>query len=518
MKAARINRPLALTNTSGLVFALTLASSCTGGFMGSSVSSTQSSSSASQGETGPVVTPSTSSEKSNGVSRLTWAPPVLENPETIILTEAMSADQIQLDNTKDYKIVCDPSNNGKLVTKRVMFMGGRNITMIGCSIQRTPNSANSVYPGTGGACANISNPVGTLSFTKQTGTVYLEGVLVDLQNTITNYHNYGVDAIDLGNDSAYLTAALSGSVVGNETLQLRVSNATTLSEAAGQARTLTLPLASGSTPDAVATQIAAAINADTVLSTNAITAAADGAAVTFAALMPLGNQARVTLQTAGGSALKYKLSRSNGTLRGATYVLQNIRTENTWSTICGHHADALQAQSDISSLFIDRFTAGSVGYQGIQLQPSYALLDIRLYNLNTRYMDPDTTHTNVYGDPRGANGVGWWLGAGVNAGPYCDGCTHSYDIQNNFAEERTGMGGWAAYSVAPPTQAAYGAEIYQGNPDVVYFPHVFDGLSIKGTVQKGVPVTGDFVPRSRIVDPTGKVVYKPVADFSYPSP
>jgi|GEM_PF-3979980 len=449
--------------------------------------------------------PSSSSDtatavESDGVSVLTWAPPTLTNPKTIVVTEALAASAIQLDDLQDYRLVCDPSQSGALTLKRLAVQGGHNIVMIGCSLKRALNTANSVYPPVNGVCASIANPVNTVSFQKQTGTVYIEGLLVDLQNTLTNPNNYGVDAIDVGESNARLAAGILNATGASAILQLTNSTATT---------TVTISLAGLTTPAQIATAIA---NQVTTAAPLGVTATASNETITFSAAMPEGNRTRIQFQ-----GVNVQLSRADGSLRGADYVLQNVRTQNTWSTYCGHHADGIQNQGDLDKLYIDHFTALG-GYQGIQLQPAYNVFDMKLYNLNTRYMDPDYTHLNAYGDVAGSAGFSYWLGTGDNPGPFCTGCEHSYELKNNYAEERTGMGAWALSSVAPNSRAAYGNEIYNGNPDQVYFPHSSEGMSITGFVSRGIPAAGDFVQPSRIVDSAGHVIYKQATTYLKPSP
>jgi hypothetical protein len=238
--------------------------------------------------------------------------------------------------------------------------------------------------------------------------------------------------------------------------------------------------------------------------------------------MPHGNRTVTSLTTAPGSKLTTAFNRPDGSFRGVTYVFQNVRAANLWSTSCGHHADGIQNQSDLDRLYVDRFTAVS-GYQGVQLQPAYNLFDVRLSRVNTRYLDPDCTHVNASGDFMGANGVGFWLGTGDDTQNFCAACAYTYQLDAVYAEERVGpkgskCDGWAAYSLAPPTQATHGATYVEGTDDTVEFKNTLAPEIIGGVVKKGAPTEGDFVPSSLIVNAQGEVVYVPATTFQLPSP
>ncbi len=456
---------------------------------------------------------------------LKWAPPELVTPETITVKSKETELRLSLDNTRDYVIECDPGTKGRIVVNRLAITGGHHVVMKGCFIQRRLSTANSSYPPVDGACEDVAgNAVSTLLANGQTGVFYMEGVYVDLQNSTTSFSNYGVDAITLGDSLGRTAMRLGGTVKAGETLSLSFTNKVleALPSNPGFPRSFQVVVPAAASLESTAEAIVAAVTSDQASVDEApITATAKGAVVTFEQPMPHGNRTLASLTPGAGSGLTATFTRADGSLRGVTYVLQNVVTANTWSTTCGHNAEGIQNQNDLDRLYLDRVTTFS-GYQGVQLQPTYSLFDARLSRLNTRYLDPDCTHVNSSGDAVGANGAGLWLGAGSETPGFCEACEYTYRLDAVYVEERFGpkgskCAGWAAYSLAPPTQAPHGASYVEGSDSQVEFTNLLPPQSISGVISKGAPPGGDYVPPSLIVNAQGEVVYVPATTFQFPS-
>jgi hypothetical protein len=118
---------------------------------------------------GPITAAPTAPTTTN---KLAWAPPTNANPTTINVTTAEEADpyQLTLSTTQDY-IVNLPNSDFLGALK---IWGGHNVTIIGGHIT-VPNSA------TQNDNAKDGSDVG-LRIHGSTGTVHIEGVLLDCQN------------------------------------------------------------------------------------------------------------------------------------------------------------------------------------------------------------------------------------------------------------------------------------------------------------------------------------------------
>lgn len=124
----------------------------------------------------PTSTPPPSSSN----SKLTWAPPALNNPTTINVTEANHR-SIKLDSSKDY-IVKFPDT--PLTTPyRVDINGGRNVVIIGGKIVRDQDGAPSdTYYATG---LKLYNWTGTMHVEglEITGAALNDGILIDTRQS-----------------------------------------------------------------------------------------------------------------------------------------------------------------------------------------------------------------------------------------------------------------------------------------------------------------------------------------------
>lgn len=98
-----------------------------------------------------------------GVCRLTWAPPAMENPETVWI-EPSGGGTLRLDHNRDY-ILQMPDVP---VTNSLYVIGGRNIIMIGGHIS---------IPWQGDGASIRARTM--LIFRETTGTVHVEGLLGD---------------------------------------------------------------------------------------------------------------------------------------------------------------------------------------------------------------------------------------------------------------------------------------------------------------------------------------------------
>ena len=98
-----------------------------------------------------------------GSSRLTWSPPKLSKPRVVKVPARSSQTIIKLSSGKDYVIEM-PSTP---VTRGLIFVGGRNIVLIGGEIAIP-------WQGSG---ASIASRTG-LKIKNATGTVYIEGLLL----------------------------------------------------------------------------------------------------------------------------------------------------------------------------------------------------------------------------------------------------------------------------------------------------------------------------------------------------
>jgi hypothetical protein len=102
-----------------------------------------------------------------GKGPLTWAPPVLSNPITLELTTAAGVHS--LDKTKDYIIKMPNGIKGD-----TFLNGGRNVVMIGGHISTGSESSR----------AYMDSPEHRgIYITQATGTVHIEGVLIDASRT-----------------------------------------------------------------------------------------------------------------------------------------------------------------------------------------------------------------------------------------------------------------------------------------------------------------------------------------------
>ena len=89
--------------------------------------------------------------------KLTWAPPILENPTILYATETNN--DFKLDSTKDYRIVLPNSvMNTGTGTANMSVNGGRNVVIIG------------------GKLSAQGNTNGLIRFTGQTGILHIEGI------------------------------------------------------------------------------------------------------------------------------------------------------------------------------------------------------------------------------------------------------------------------------------------------------------------------------------------------------
>jgi hypothetical protein len=130
----------------------------------------------------PAPTPPPASDPSGEESKLTWAPPALTNPITVTIEDIGQAcpsvtsvyqnpTQPQvcfLDKAKDYIVKLNHRHTGPIAG--LTINGGHNVVVIGgritVDLALTPDAPDSVYRR-------------SLTFRDQTGTVHLEGVLLD---------------------------------------------------------------------------------------------------------------------------------------------------------------------------------------------------------------------------------------------------------------------------------------------------------------------------------------------------
>ncbi len=206
---------------------------------------------------------------------------------------------------------------------------------------------------------------------------------------------------------------------------------------------------------------------------------------------------------------------NNALAKVADYYFRDVRVENVYgykAKIGGKelaHADALQIQRPIRSLHITGMTVGSA-YQGLQLEPKDFTADlIQLRRVNTRYPDPARDHGY-------ANGYAFWLGDGDSLAEL-QAC--SYRFEDVYVEPRTDELGneWGSNSAAPQVGTVTtdgltrtGAVYTDASHTAVTWPSITTpNIRYDGIVRKGLPPEGDYVPRSRIVDASGRVVYRP---------
>ena len=105
----------------------------------------------------------TTGAPTGGSSKLSWSPPRLSNPRVVEVAARSSRSIIELSSSRDY-IIKMP---GSPVTRGLIFVGGRNIVLIGGEI---------AIPWQGRS-ASIASRTG-LKFKNTTGTVHVEGLLI----------------------------------------------------------------------------------------------------------------------------------------------------------------------------------------------------------------------------------------------------------------------------------------------------------------------------------------------------
>lgn len=109
---------------------------------------------------GPDEVPAPAEEPESLAEELSWAPPELEDPEVIQITEDDRG--IELEPDRDYELVLP--NEPLEVPGGVSIVGGRNVVMIGGEI-RIPDDAE-----------DEGGDVRALYLKDQTGTIHIEGV------------------------------------------------------------------------------------------------------------------------------------------------------------------------------------------------------------------------------------------------------------------------------------------------------------------------------------------------------
>ncbi|MEM6781059.1 MAG: hypothetical protein AAF569_04285 [Pseudomonadota bacterium] len=101
--------------------------------------------------------------------KLTWAPPVLDNPQTItIQSDPTTAQNINLDDDKDY--IIDLPDNQIVETKGLHFRGGRNVQVIGGHIKAMVPAEHRIRA--------------ALRFSGTVKSVYVEGLLIDTNSQL----------------------------------------------------------------------------------------------------------------------------------------------------------------------------------------------------------------------------------------------------------------------------------------------------------------------------------------------
>ena len=120
---------------------------------------------------------------------LTWKPPQLTNPITIDLNSSPKIQRFVLDPNRDYLLRVGPDSKGFIVSNEIKIVGGRNIVLIGGHIKRAEGTRTN-DPDTG--VRDRSGGIVTLALIGQTGTTYVEGLLID------NNNQFGADGLDPG--------------------------------------------------------------------------------------------------------------------------------------------------------------------------------------------------------------------------------------------------------------------------------------------------------------------------------
>ena len=456
---------------------------------------------------------------------LTWSPPTLISPSTVTLTDSTSTTPIYLDNLTDYNLVCDPAANGHISRTTIDVRGGRNVVMKGCNVQRTLATPAAAYPpsdpGTNLNCPTIANPHALIRLSGQVGVAYLEGVVANLQNSISDQNNYGVSGIDVGENYAYATVLLSGSIGAGDVINLTFSNPVAVAKnlLTGLPYSVHYAVNAGDTLTSMATQFTNLINSDPNLSALGITAsqtsnAGNPHAFTISHQMPSGGTTQVSASMNSGASETLTLNPASGILNPVSYVLQNVRVENAWGTSCGIASAALQLRGHLNKLYLDHVTLTGASTLFLA-QPSFEVRDAQVYNFTSLYLDTDYSHQMADGTgfSVGANGYSWWLGDG-NLNSDCPTCHFNVNMQNAFADSRLNFGSpWQISSISPPRGSTYGNYDVTTSPQSVSFT-AQPGTSISGALGIYSVVTGDLTPRTTIVDGAGNVTYAPVGAFS----
>ncbi|MGH3128722.1 MAG: hypothetical protein ACRDPX_12455 [Gaiellaceae bacterium] len=110
-----------------------------------------------------VVAAASGSTGAGAPARLTWAPPALSDPVTISVTNANR--RLFLDDARDYRLdVVEP------LTRELWIEGGRNVVVVGGHITVGELGGDTAYHDNTGVKVRFGDP---------SGTVHLEGLLVD---------------------------------------------------------------------------------------------------------------------------------------------------------------------------------------------------------------------------------------------------------------------------------------------------------------------------------------------------
>jgi hypothetical protein len=166
-----------------------------------------------------------------------------------------------------------------------------------------------------------------------------------------------------------------------------------------------------------------------------------------------------------------------GIATGRNVQIQNVRVERAYDNLKNAHADCVQIQQGVGHLRMDRFTC-STQRQGIFLgDHDGAIRSADLRNVNMYAAGGDHLFWQTYP-------------------------SFPVSIANMWLETQPGFTPWGSfgYWVYPQVDGRTYTGVYDPNRRAVLSSDGlslwFIGSNISGTVRKGIPSGGDFVPRS----------------------
>lgn len=122
--------------------------------------------------TAPSTTTSTTPPPAPTTGRLTWAPPALSSPETILVTDAMT--EVRLVAGRDYIIDVPPNaRQSTPLRRRLNVINGRNVVIVGGHVEIPVQDCSAI---TKQECINRRRGI---QLNYQTGTVHVEGLLLN---------------------------------------------------------------------------------------------------------------------------------------------------------------------------------------------------------------------------------------------------------------------------------------------------------------------------------------------------